>query len=143
MIFSRLKLDLDDIIDQAHGAFVAGWSIMHNILLCQKFVKQYSRQHRASSFLKNIMFALNFSLQCTHIIMSYISFTSYVLISNGCTVEPIKAKRGLRQGDSLSLSFLLLVCNTFLVSRRAGKVAMVFISDAESLTWLTFAVRMT
>ena len=44
LICSRLKLVLDFLIDQAQGAFVAGRSIMHNILLRQDIVKHYTRQ---------------------------------------------------------------------------------------------------
>ena len=91
---------------------MAGRSIIHYILLCQDLVKHYSRQYSPScllkidlckaydtmdwSFLKDMMVALNFPLHFIHIVMSCISSTSYVLMINGCPVEPIKAKRGLR-----------------------------------------------
>ena len=54
------------------------------------------------SLLKDMMVALNFPLHFIHICMSYISSTSYVLMINGYSAEPIKAKRGLREGDLLS-----------------------------------------
>lgn len=54
LICSWLRLVLDYLIDQAQGVFVAGRSIMHNILLCQDLVKHYSRRNCAPSCLMKI-----------------------------------------------------------------------------------------
>lgn len=54
LICSKLKLVLGSLIDQAQGAFVEDRSIMHNILLCQYLVKQYSRERCAPSYLIKI-----------------------------------------------------------------------------------------
>lgn len=54
LICSKLKLVLDFLVDPAQGAFVAGRSIMHNILLCQDLVKQYHRKHYAPTCLIKI-----------------------------------------------------------------------------------------
>ena len=51
LIYSRLKLVMGNVIDQAQGAFVAGRNIMHNILLCQDLVKHYTRKNCAPSCL--------------------------------------------------------------------------------------------
>ena len=45
LVCSKLKQVLGDIISQSQGAFVAGWNIAHNILLCQDIVKHYTRKN--------------------------------------------------------------------------------------------------
>ena len=54
LIYSRLKLVLGSLINPAQGAFVAGRSIVHNVLLCQDVVKHYSRKHCLPSALLKI-----------------------------------------------------------------------------------------
>lgn len=54
LICSRLYLVLGSLINPAQEAFVAGRSIVHNVLLCQDVVKHYSRKHCLSSVLLKI-----------------------------------------------------------------------------------------
>lgn len=95
LIHSRLRLVLGDIIDHAQGAFVAGRSIMHNILLCQDLVKHYTRKNCAPSclmkidlckaydslnwqFIKEMLIVLNFPHQFIKIVMACNTSTGYV-----------------------------------------------------------------
>lgn len=100
LIFSRLKLVLDKIINPAQGAFIASRSIVHNVLLCQDVAKHYSRKHCLPStlqkidlyktydmidwqFIKDMLIALQFPTHFIKISMSCITSTSYSLLING------------------------------------------------------------
>ena len=137
LINSRLKLVLGSIIDPTQGPFVTDRSIMHNILLCQDLLKQYSRYNCAANclikielcksydtmdwkFLRDMLVALNFLIHFIRIIMAYITSTSYTLMINGYPTPPFQAKRGLRQGDPLSP--LLFVIGMEYLSRSLKSV---------------------
>ena len=49
-----MKLVLNDIINSSQGAFFAGRSILHNILLCQDIVKHYELKNCPASYLLKI-----------------------------------------------------------------------------------------
>ena len=123
---------LGHLIDQAQGAFVTGRNIMHNILLCQDLVKQYTRKNCYSSclmkmdlykaydmmdwkFIKEMLVALNFPAHFIHIDMACIISTRYTIMINGTPTPTFQAKRGLRQGDPFS--HLLFVIGMEYLSR--------------------------
>ena len=95
-----IKLVLGNIINPAQGAFIAGRSIVHNVLLCQDVMKHYSRKHCLPSallkidlrkaydtmdwqFIKDMLIALRFPTHFIKIIMSCITSISYSLLING------------------------------------------------------------
>lgn len=92
---------------------------MHNILLCQDIVKQYSRSYSPPRcllkidlckaydtmdcyFIRDMLVALNFPSQFIHIVMACITSTRDTLMLNGSPSPCFQAKRGLRQGNPLS-----------------------------------------
>ncbi|XP_021853939.1 uncharacterized protein [Spinacia oleracea] len=101
------------------GAFVAGRSILHNVLVCQDIVKIYGKSHKqlgclmkldlrkaydtvAWDFIKEMMTGLGFPVHFIDLIMTCLSTTQYSLMINGAPSKLIQPKRGLRQGDPLS-----------------------------------------
>lgn len=62
------------------------------------------------SFFCTIMEGMRFAESWIELIMSCISFVSYLVIINGSKENMFKLNRGLRQGDLLS-SFLFLICS--------------------------------
>ena len=110
---ASFKLVLRVIITPNQGAFVEGRSILHNILLCQDVVKHYGRRSCMPSclikmdlrkaydtlswnFLKDMMIALNFPTQFVKRVMTCVSSSQYSLIMNGNSLQPYKARRGVR-----------------------------------------------
>lgn len=94
LIYSRIRLVLGDIINQAQGAFVSNRSILPNVLLCQDIAKHYTKKQCLPSyllkidlrkaydtmdwyFIRDMLVALQFPSHLVKIIMACISHTSY------------------------------------------------------------------
>nr|XP_016460478.1 PREDICTED: uncharacterized protein LOC107783960 [Nicotiana tabacum] len=116
---SQLKTILPDIISENQIAFVAGRTIIQNILICQDLVRLYKRKAATKSclikidlkkaydsieceFVEEMLHALNFPMKFIRWIMEYISTPQYTVAINGGFYGNIKGKRGLRQGDPIS-----------------------------------------
>ncbi|XP_056698543.1 uncharacterized protein [Spinacia oleracea] len=117
----------------ASGAFVAGRSILHSVLLCQDIIKLYNRGMAKPawfmkldlrkaydtvewSFIEEIMVELGFPAHFIQLVMTCLSTTQYSILINGVPPPIIHPKRGLRC-RSISLNHLvfadelLLFCN--------------------------------
>ena len=53
LISERLNSILPDIVSSSQGGFIAGRSILHNVLICQDLVTHYNRsKNRAGCMMK-------------------------------------------------------------------------------------------
>ncbi|XP_074293205.1 uncharacterized protein LOC141620164 [Silene latifolia] len=110
ILCSRVAGILPDIISNNKGAFVQGKSILENILICQD-LKAYDTIEWG--FLDQMLSALNFPEKTRQLIMTCVTSTSFSLNLNGALFGYFKGKRGLRQGDPISL-LLFTICMEYL-----------------------------
>lgn len=102
---------------------------MHNILICQDLIKRYTPSQKSPScllkldvrkaydtveweFLEEMLQQMRFPPQFIHLIMVCVTSPRYALIIYGTPTKLICLKRGLRQGDLLSL-LLFTLCIEF------------------------------
>ncbi|XP_021844981.2 uncharacterized protein [Spinacia oleracea] len=100
-----------DIISQNQGAFVAGRSILHNVLVCQDIVKMYRNSQHVPcclmkldlqkaydtvewSFLEEVMTNLGFPVHFINLVMTCLTTTHYSVLINGVPTELIQPTRG-------------------------------------------------
>lgn len=125
MLCSRLKLVLPSIIAMNQSAFVAGRTIVQNILICQDLVRIYNRKNTKKScllkidlkkaydsvewgFVEEMLYGLQFPYKFIKRVMGCITTTQYVIAINGGVYGNIKGRRGLRQADPI---FPPLICD--------------------------------
>lgn len=113
LIYSRLSIVLNHLICENQGAFVAGRSIIHNILLYQDIIRHYTRKSCDPSclvkvdlkkaydtmdwhFIMDMLFELGFPSYFVKAVFTCISTSSFSLIINGTPLSQLKIKRGLR-----------------------------------------------
>nr|XP_009630097.1 uncharacterized protein LOC104120105 [Nicotiana tomentosiformis] len=106
---------LPEIISENQNAFVAGRSIVQNILICQDLVRLYNRKATTKSYLikidlkkaydivewrfvEEMLYAMNFPGKFIKWVMNCISTAQYNIALNGGLYGNIHGKRGLRQG---------------------------------------------
>ncbi|XP_056695032.1 uncharacterized protein [Spinacia oleracea] len=92
LLCKKLSQVLPDIISPTQGAFVAGRSILHNVLICQDLIKHYNRRNTRPSclmkldlkkafdtvewkFIEEVMLELGFSTFFVDLIMTCLSTT--------------------------------------------------------------------
>lgn len=119
----RLSRIIHVMIDKSQYAFIPGRLFLDNIMLLQELMRGYSRKnisprcaiqmdiHKAYntvelSALENIMREMNFPKQFICWTLLRVQPASYMYNINGCTTEPLKARRGLWQGDHIPPCFL-------------------------------------
>ncbi|GFP87665.1 line-1 retrotransposable element orf2 protein [Phtheirospermum japonicum] len=131
ILASRLASTLGTIVDQAQSAFVEGRSMVENIHLAQELLRKYHRIKKVSpcctlkidlqkafnsvswGFLKSILEGLKFPGKFVSWVMECVTTTSYSISLNGSLHDIFEGKRGLSQGDPLSL-FLFALCIEYL-----------------------------
>ena len=118
------------MVSETQGAFVAGRSILHKVLLCQDIVSMYRGSQEQKSclmkvdiqkaydtvcweFLEEIMKALKFPTKFIHLVMVCVTNPTFSLLINGVPTGFFKSKRGLRQGDPMS-PLLFVLCMEYI-----------------------------
>lgn len=124
VLTARMQHILPNIINESQSSFVKGRAIFDNIILSHERVKGYNRKYISPRcmikidlqkaydyvewpFIQCLLHLLGFPSRFVDWIMSCVMTScvmtvSYVFNVNGDLTKPIKAKRGLRQGDPLS-----------------------------------------
>ncbi|XP_074291932.1 uncharacterized protein LOC141618749 [Silene latifolia] len=137
VICTRLATVLPDIISETRSAFLKGWDIVDNILICHDLVRLYKRKACSPrcmmkvdlkkaydsiewEFIKQMLKALKFPDQMVHWIMGCVTTPWYTLSLNGSNFGYFQGRRGIRQGEPMS-PLLFTICMEYL-SRIMGFV---------------------
>lgn len=122
---------MGSIIDQAQAAFIQGRNLPDNVQLAQELLRKYGRKRSSPRclikvdlrkaygtvswfFLQQVMDGLGFPPLFSEWVLECVSTAAYSLIINGSMCGFFKGKRGLRQGDPMSLSYSFYVWSTYL-----------------------------
>ncbi|KAL0423758.1 UNVERIFIED_CONTAM: hypothetical protein Sradi_0910600 [Sesamum radiatum] len=138
IIANRLSPALEHLIDSSQAAFVGGRNITNNIFLAQEMVRRYSRKLISPRCTMNIDLL-------RHLIRSHGRFSpEYSTVAlNGSLHGFFSGKKGLRQGDPMSLALVLLCMEFFscLIKRNTSNSDFNFHPKCEKLkiTHILFA----
>ncbi|GJU56052.1 putative RNA-directed DNA polymerase [Tanacetum coccineum] len=126
IITNRMKDGLDDVVSINQSAFIPGQSISDNILLTQELMHNYHLNRGplrcafkidfqkaydtvSWNFLKEILVCFGFPSTMIKWVMACVTSMSFSIGLNGNLHGYFKGKRGLRQGDPMSLYLFTLV----------------------------------
>ncbi|GAB2291668.1 hypothetical protein Dimus_038167 [Dionaea muscipula] len=130
MICKRLRWLLPHVIDPSQSAFVAGRSIVDNVLLCQELMRGYDQKHVTPrclikidlrkaydsvrwGFIEVLLQKFGFPQRFSDWVMTCITSTTFTFSINGELSGFLVGQRGLRQGDPLSPYVFVLVMEYF------------------------------
>lgn len=145
-----------EVVNNAQSGFIPGKHISDNILLATKLIKGYSHRYISprcmikidikkayesleQSFLETVMIEMGFPAQFMAWVMGCVTSVSYSILVNGQPTMPFGAKKGLRQGDPMSLSSLPWVwsiCQGALMSflKMLSSIIILDVKRSHSLT---------
>jgi hypothetical protein len=125
ILANRLASKLNGMISPNQSAFIKGWFIQDNFMLAQRTSRFLHRQKKASlllilditkafdsvswPFLIEVLTQHGFGQIWRDIICGLLASSSTQVLLNGFLGRRITHRRGLRQGDSLSLMLFILV----------------------------------
>ncbi|XP_060210446.1 uncharacterized protein LOC132637365 [Lycium barbarum] len=126
VITRRMQHVMHYLIDQSQATFVLWRVITDNILLSYELVKGYGRKNLSPRcmlkidmqkaydsvewvFVEQVLGGLNFPKMFVNWIMACLRIVSYSIIVNGTPTTPFEARKGLRQGDSMSPLLFVIV----------------------------------
>ncbi|CAL0333248.1 unnamed protein product [Lupinus luteus] len=126
ILTTRLGRIIEHVVDDSQSAFIPGRVIHDNIILAQELVRGYDRKGTSPrcmiqmdiqkaydtlewDSLKSIMTELGFPQKFVRWTMLCVSTVTYKYSVNGAPTSVLHAKRGLRQGDSISPLLFALV----------------------------------
>ncbi|CAH9141489.1 unnamed protein product [Cuscuta epithymum] len=130
ILAARIISCLPGLIDLAQGAFVDGRLMFDNIFLAKKLVRGYMRKRISPrcmikvdlrkaydtiswSFLDNVLRGLGFPSRFVGWIMECVTTASFSISLNGSLYGFFEGKRGIRQGDPMSLLLFVLCLEYF------------------------------
>ncbi|GKB43590.1 RNA-directed DNA polymerase, eukaryota, reverse transcriptase zinc-binding domain protein [Tanacetum coccineum] len=139
VISNRIKVVLNELIDPNQSAFIEGRQIFDNILLAQELMCGYMSKNKVArctfkvdvqkdydtvslDFLEFCLISFGFHKTMVNWIMVCLKSASFSVCINGESHGFFKAKRGLRQGDPVSLYLFTIFMEVFtLMLRRQVK----------------------
>ncbi|XP_042969088.1 uncharacterized protein LOC122301771 [Carya illinoinensis] len=139
-LVAKLSLVLRDIISQEQGVFVKGHSIFENVTLVQEMTKALHRKVRGENvmlkldmskaydlvdwrFLEHVFRAMCFPEFFSRLVFRCVLTPWYSIMIYGTFKGLFKSKRGLRQGDLLSLYLFIMLEEVFslLLNKRMSE----------------------
>jgi len=125
VLTNRLREVLGDIIDDNQTTFLKDWSILKSIAARQEVI-QFPKRNKVPGCILNLDFEKAYDTvkwNCTLEVLQswrfsclwitwitlWLRSTKVAIMVNGTRAKEIACKKGLRQGDSLSLIFVLIV----------------------------------
>lgn len=132
VLCKRLKPLLDLCIYKNQGVLAPSRSIQDNILIAHELFSNFKRRKRRTcdmtikldvekaydmlnwDFIMYVILKYGFSIRWVNLIMKCITSTCFSIVINGCTHGYLYPKRGIRQGDPLSL-YIFILCMELLI----------------------------
>lgn len=125
MLCTRLKKAITHLVVDNQKSFVAGRSLVHNVLICYELLRHYNREtsprcmmkidlRKANGivswdFIEEALEGYGFPSSFTQTVMTYITSTRFSVKVNGIGYGYFAGKRGLRQGDPIYPLLSILV----------------------------------
>ncbi|XP_009764354.1 secreted RxLR effector protein 78-like [Nicotiana tabacum] len=122
---ARLKLVVDSLVGLSQSAFIAGRSILDNVIVAHELVKDYTQNGLSPrclikinirktydsvkwGFLKSVLLKFGLPGKFMDSIMECVTAVSSSLLINEGLTPKFMAKKGLRQGNPMSLYLFIL-----------------------------------
>lgn len=119
ILTGRLAQVIGEVVDEAQAGFIPGKFIADNILLATELMKGYNHKYISPrclvkvdlkkaydsvewSFIQTMLEELSFPQVFVKWVMECITSVSYSILLNGNPIKPVKAEKGVRQGDPMS-----------------------------------------